>query len=580
MSGEPEVLQGRATPEGARHAAWSVVRAAAFGLAAAVACAGVYAAVVILTGYEIGLVAIALGAGVGFAVMAGDARVAEGWVRALSVLLTLFSLLLSSYLLIWLYDGEGLAPAPVSVGEAAAILREFLTEEPMELLFWGLAMLTALGIGNGEDSEEGGDAADAGTAPSWPLVQVVDVEPHPVRAPDMELVVVMAGPSGGFRLRRVSLVASDLPGALPHLFAADPEDLRRPASPLEPIRVIDRAYDSGEEAMAAAHGQHPAADPDDWVDGAEFCASVEDDADFSDLLKPSAERTGVLGGVVVGLAGVFVAAVVIYAGYRLNVLVGLDTPERRDTLPDQIFFIVVVVLAIFLAVVTGRRLARVLARRNLAKARAQEWPSRAPLDASRDPRHGGVSDHGHIESVRDDFAGPGRSTEVADIPATLVERPRVRLFWCALLWTFAAAGAVVAIVARDELGGAWTLALVGGALALTLLGVVCLRWSIVADASGVTITNVLRRHTILWSDLNDVRLEKVEADIDLGFHYLVFTTHAGQRIRADAPTGRIKPGGKMLHLQKTLLGMKHRYAPSTGSVPASALGYYVMDQGL
>ena len=552
MSDEPGALQSRVTTEDGTHVVWSVVRAGVFGLAAAVVCAALYAAVVILTGYEVGLFAIALGAGVGLAVMAGDARVATGWVRGFSVLLTLFGLLLSSYLLIWLYDGEGFAPMPVSVGEAATILTEYLAEEPMELLFWGLALLTAFGIGKGEDSEGDVAAPDAVSERTWPVVQVVDVEPHPLRAADMGAGRGHARPHGWI------LAPTGVPGGeRPTRCTATPlrNGPRRPDPQREPGGTHScgrlRPYDSGEEALAAAHGQHPAADPDDWVDGAAFCASVEEFLDLPDLLKPGAERSGALGAVVVGVAGLAVAAVVIYAGYRLNVLVGLDTPERRDTLPDQIFLIVVVVIAGALAVVTGRRLARVLARRNLARATAQGRTSSASLDAARHPRHGAAThDPGDVWRVGDNYADPPRSRGPTDTPATWVERPRVRLFWCAVLLAFAWGAVVVGIVARDELGGIWTLALVGCSLVFTLLGAACLRWSIVADTSGVTITNLLRRHTILWPDLDDVRLEKVEADIDLGFHYIVFTTTAGRRIRADAPTGRVKPGGKMLHLQK------------------------------
>ena len=542
MSSDPAVQQDTATPMDPAHVVWSVMRAAVFGLAAAVAGAGLYAAIVILTGYEVGLVAMALGAGVGLAVMVGHPRIADGWVRALSALLTLFSLLLASYLLIWLYDGEGFAPVPVSVGEAATILREFLAEEPSELLFWGLALLTAFGIGTGEEpevDEERNTPADR----SWPVVQVVDVKPHPLRAADVELVVILRGRGGGLRLRRVSLVASDLPAALPHLFDPDPDDLTRVPRSGEPVRVVEHCFDSAEEAMAAAHGEFPVADPDDWVGSAEFSASVEDHPDFAALLKPAAERVGGLGSVMVGLGCLAVAAGAIYAGYRLNVLVGLDTPERRDTLPDHVFTIVLLVLVAALTFLTGRSLARLVARRNLASATARGGPLNARPDEA-------ASDQGRV-------------TDRVDPPGTLVERPRVRLFWCALLLGIAVGGVVAGITARDELGTGWGVALVVVSLAVAVVGVACLRLSIVADASGLTITNLVRRHTIHWPDLDDVRLEKVEADVDLGFHHLVFVTRAGRRIRADAPTGRIRPGNKLPQLQRTLLVMKNRYAPWT-----------------
>lgn len=561
MSGDPGVLQSDAALNDGPHVGWSVLRAGVFGLTAAVAGAGLYAAVVIVTGYEVGLVAIVLGLGVGFAVAAGHARLAEGWVRALSIMLTLFSLLLSSYLILWLYDGEGFAPVPISVGEAAAIMWDLTTEEPERLLFWGLALLTAFGIGKGEDTgvDEhvpahtilGADPSN-GTDRSGAVVQVVRVEPHPLRAADLDLAVVMRTPTGEFRLRRLSLVASDLPGALPHLFDADPDVLARGGTPVNPCQVVDHAYDSAEEAMAAAYGQQPPADPHDWVDGADFCLSVEDDPEFAELLKPGAERIGGLGTVAVGLGGLAVAAAVTYAGYRLNVWVGLDTPERKGTLPDTVFTIIAFALAGVLALRSGRRLARLLARRNLAKATAQGWmPSAEPDEVQRE-----------VGAMSDDNADPRRLSGRADTPATLVERPRVRLFWCAGALVLAAFGAVMGIAARDELGDGGALAFVGAAIVLTLLGVACLRWSIVADESGVTVTNLFRRHRIPWPDLEDVRLEKVQADIDLGFHYIVFITSGGNRIRADAPTGRNQPGAKMPQLEKALLDMRNLYAPS------------------
>lgn len=390
MNGDPGVLQGGATPNGSPLVVWSVLRAGVFGLAAAVAGACLYAAFVILFGDDSLVLAMSLGVGVGFAVAAGRARIAEGWVRALSVVLTLFSLLLWNYLVLWLYDGEGFDPVPISVGEAATVMRDRMVEDPVwSLLSWGLALVTAYSFGKGKDSApddqvsaHSAPVADPDTDPdlSWPLVQIVEVDPHPLRAADLELAVILCKPSGGFWLRRVSLVASDLPSALPHLFDADPHVLASSGTLFTPCRVVDQAHDSAGEAMAAAHSQHPVAHPDHWGGGADFCSAVEENPGFAGLLKPEAERVGALGTVVVGVVFLAVAAAVIYAGYRLNVWVGLDTPERKDTLTDQIFALVVVVLAGALAVVSGRGLARLLARRNLAKATAQASMPNARLD--------------------------------------------------------------------------------------------------------------------------------------------------------------------------------------------------------
>ena len=554
------------------HVAWSVLRAGVLGLTAAVVGAALYTAVVILTGYEVGLLAIVLGLGVGFAVAAGHAMLAEGWVRALSVMLTLFSLALSSYLLLWLYDGEGFAPLPISVGEAATTVWDLMYEEPVGWLFWGLALLAAFGVGNREDDpvvEEQVPAQtmlvadpDSGTERSASLVQIVNMEPQPLRAADLELVVVLRTPSGGFLLRRLSVVASDLPGMLPHLFDADSDVLARSANPVNTPRVVDQAYGSADEAMAAAYSQQPSADPDGWIDGADFIASVKDDREFATLLRPDAESIGPLGFYAVLLAGLAIGSAVIYVGYRIDVWLGLDTPERKKGPVDSVFTAVVLILGCVAGWRSLNPMARLLERRNLAKAMAQGSTFGAEPDGVYRARHAAPSSGpGNVGTISDDSADAPLTGRV-ETPSRLVERPRVRFFWCAGLLASAAASAVVGIVAPDDLGRAGAAAFVGAALVLALVGVASLRWSIVADESGVTVTNLIRRHRIPWTDLKDVKLEKVQADIDLGFHYIVFVTNAGKRIRADAPTGGNQPGGKLPQLRTALLEMRNRYTPS------------------
>lgn len=104
---------------------------------------------------------------------------------------------------------------------------------------------------------------------------------------------------------------------------------------------------------------------------------------------------------------------------------------------------------------------------------------------------------------------------------------------------------------------------------LLALGTVALRWSIVADQDGITVTNA-RRRTIPWSELEDVLLVKVDSAIDLGFHHMLLLTRAGEEVRPAAPTGWNRPGRKLPRLQRGLLAMRDRYAPDvpeTGSGP-------------
>ena len=156
-------------------------------------------------------------------------------------------------------------------------------------------------------------------------------------------------------------------------------------------------------------------------------------------------------------------------------------------------------------------------------------------------------------------ADRSQSPDPPDAPAKLVVRPQARLWWCGGFLIVGAFIAAVGFASTEGLGA--DLAFVAVALACVLVASAGLRMSIVADESTVTVTNLLRRRAIPWSQLEDVLLVAVEANLDLGFHYLLFVTHEGTSTRADLPTGRAHPGGKMVRLQEALLAMKDRYAP-------------------
>jgi hypothetical protein len=93
------------------------------------------------------------------------------------------------------------------------------------------------------------------------------------------------------------------------------------------------------------------------------------------------------------------------------------------------------------------------------------------------------------------------------------------------------------------------------ALAFGAYGACCLRWGIVADESGIQLTNTFRRHRIAWSDVEAMELEEIRAEVSIGFHRLVFVTRQKGRIAADAPTGLAEPGRKMFELWQTLSAM-------------------------
>jgi hypothetical protein len=169
-------------------------------------------------------------------------------------------------------------------------------------------------------------------------------------------------------------------------------------------------------------------------------------------------------------------------------------------------------------------------------------------------------------------ARTGRSTSRSQVPTHLVERPKARYAW---FLGFAALGIgviVIGIVSAGNPNDAWVPVIMSGlGLGMIALGAVALRWAIVADREGVTITN-LRRRTIPWVELEDVLLVKVESDLDLGFHHLLFLTCAGAAVRPAAPTGWNRPGRKLPRLQGDLLAMKDCYAPGVREDVAGPLG--------
>ena len=134
MSDHHDPVQDGAVPARRRLARWSLLRAVVLGSAAAGVGALAYAAFVSVTGWELGLLAALLGLVIGWSVSAAKPSVPTGWVRGISVLLTLFSLLLSEYLMLWqAYDELGFS-LPIPVDEAARMIWDQLYRNPGSLL--------------------------------------------------------------------------------------------------------------------------------------------------------------------------------------------------------------------------------------------------------------------------------------------------------------------------------------------------------------------------------------------------------------------------------------------------------------
>ena len=381
-------VQDGAISDKRRLAWWSLLRALVFGIAAAAAGALAYSTFVSVTGWELGILAAVLGLLVGWSVSAGRPSVPTGWVRAISVLLTLFSLTLSEYLLLWrVYDEAG-DSVPIPVDEAGRIIWDQIYRNPEVLLIWGFALLAALGFARDSESDEA-DSADAagvvargdGLGRSRHLVQVVEVRQHPLRAADFDLFAVLPAPLEGVTLRRVSGVLSDLPGALPHLFDLHPDVVAASGDPVYPRRVEDRAFATLDLAKDAAQELVAETDPEEWLDGDAFRSTIQNDPGFRQSLRPSEQRVGTPGRVTIGIASVAIFAAIMYGGGRLKVLMGLETPEREGTLPYAAFDVINFLIAAGLAIVTGIYLARILARRHLA--RAEPLPPHPPTWGTR-----------------------------------------------------------------------------------------------------------------------------------------------------------------------------------------------------
>jgi hypothetical protein len=97
-----------------------LVRAFAFGIAAAIAGAILYYGVIALTGWEIGLVAIVIGFMVGFAVRKGSGGAGGRRYQWLAVILTYFAVGLAYAPLAFKSFSEGSGPTGAAVADSAA----------------------------------------------------------------------------------------------------------------------------------------------------------------------------------------------------------------------------------------------------------------------------------------------------------------------------------------------------------------------------------------------------------------------------------------------------------------------------
>ncbi len=119
------------------------------GLAAAVVASAIWYAVVVVTGYQVGLVAIALGFLVGQAVVLGAGRHGSVVLVAASVAFTVLALAISEYLIVVHFIGLEFAAQGLTIEVLQPIdfmieiVAESVQADPLTLVFWTIALFQA-----------------------------------------------------------------------------------------------------------------------------------------------------------------------------------------------------------------------------------------------------------------------------------------------------------------------------------------------------------------------------------------------------------------------------------------------------
>jgi hypothetical protein len=124
----------------------------AAGLVAAIVASAIWYAVVVVTGFQVGLVAIAVGFLVGQAVVLGARRRGSVVLVGASVVFTLLALAISEYLIVVHFVGLEFAADGLTIEVLQPI--DFMIEvgaesvqaDPLTLLFWAIALFQAVAI--------------------------------------------------------------------------------------------------------------------------------------------------------------------------------------------------------------------------------------------------------------------------------------------------------------------------------------------------------------------------------------------------------------------------------------------------
>jgi hypothetical protein len=121
------------------------------GTVAAVLATALWYAVVVISHYQLGIVAIVVGFLVGQAVVLGASKRGSVALVGISVLLTLVALFVSEYLIVANFVSQQLAPGEtIELIQSPAIMVEVVVEsvkaDPLTLAFWAIALFQAFTI--------------------------------------------------------------------------------------------------------------------------------------------------------------------------------------------------------------------------------------------------------------------------------------------------------------------------------------------------------------------------------------------------------------------------------------------------
>lgn len=128
-----------------------ILRGFLAGLMAAVLATALWYVVVVVSHYQLGIVAIVVGFIVGQAVVLGARRRGSVLLVGISVALTLFALVISEYLIVANFVSQQLGPGEtIEIIQPPSFVVEIVIEsikaEPLTLAFWAIALFQAFTI--------------------------------------------------------------------------------------------------------------------------------------------------------------------------------------------------------------------------------------------------------------------------------------------------------------------------------------------------------------------------------------------------------------------------------------------------